>query len=131
MGRYAALNASIAVLRRSPLPDDFGTRGAFLLAGRTVVPPAVANRGIYASLENTITAIPSTTRITPVARLSVFGAALLAKTAAIRAQTSVKITQSTHTSGFGMPPMAKCETAPVSAVNVMINTLVPTAVFSS
>ena len=27
------------------LPDDFGTRGAFLLAGGTVVPPAVANRG--------------------------------------------------------------------------------------
>ena len=31
----------------------------------------------------------------------------------------------------GAPPMAKWDTAPVKAVNVMINTLVPTAVFSS
>ena len=82
-----AVRCAERVYRRSEkelLPGDFGTRGAFLLAGGTVVPPAVADRGIYASLENTITAIPSTTRITPVARLSVFGAALLAKTAAIQ-----------------------------------------------
>ena len=31
----------------------------------------------------------------------------------------------------GIPPIAKCDIAPVSAVNVIINTLVPTAVFSS
>ena len=30
-----------------------------------------------------------------------------------------------------MPPMAKWEREPVSAVNVMMNTLVPTAVFNS
>ena len=36
---------------------------------------------------------------------------------------------STNQSGF--PPMAKCEAAPVKAVNAMINTLVPTAVLSS
>ena len=31
----------------------------------------------------------------------------------------------------GNPPMVKWLTAPVSAVNAMMNTLVPTAVFSS
>lgn len=60
-----------------------------------------------------------------------FGCALLAKTAASRAHSSVKTMHSTHVSVSGMPPMAKWETAPVSAVKVMIKTLVPTAVFSS
>ena len=31
----------------------------------------------------------------------------------------------------GMPPIIKCEAAPVSAVNVIMKTLVPTAVLSS
>ena len=38
---------------------------------------------------------------------------------------------SPQVSGSGVPPMAKWETAPVSAVKVMMKTLVPTAVFSS
>ena len=62
--------------------------------------------------------------------MSVFGLALLANTAAMRAHTSVKITHRAQISGSGIPPMAKCEAAPVSAVNVIMNTLVPTAVFS-
>ena len=43
-----AVRCAERVYRRSEkelLPDDFGTRGAFLLAGGPVVPPAVANRG--------------------------------------------------------------------------------------
>ena len=43
-----AVRCAERVYRRSEkelLPDDFGTHGAFLLAGGTVVPPAVANRG--------------------------------------------------------------------------------------
>nr|DAV92084.1 MAG TPA: hypothetical protein [Caudoviricetes sp.] len=75
--------------------------------------------------------MPSTTSTTPVARLRVLGCARLAKTAAIRAQMSVKTTHSAHVSVSGNPPMAKWETAPVRAVKVMMKTLVPTAVFSS
>ena len=86
---------------------------------------------LYPSIENAITATPSTTRITPVARFKVLGVALFAKTAATLAHISVKVTHSTHTSTSGIPPMAKWDTAPVKAVKVMINTLVPTAVFSS
>ena len=74
---------------------------------------------------------PSTTSTMPVARFSVLGCAILANTAAMRAHTSVKMTQSAHTSQSGVPPMAKWDTAPVRAVKVMIKTLVPTAVFSS
>ena len=40
-------------------------------------------------------------------------------------------THKIHTLQSGAPPMAKWDTAPVKAVNVMINILVPTAVFSS
>ena len=36
-----------------------------------------------------------------------------------------------HTVISGIPPIAKCDTAPVNAVNAIINTLVPTAVLSS
>ena len=67
----------------------------------------------------------------PVARLRVLASALLAKTAAMRAHSRVKTTQSTQTYQSGAPPMAKWLTAPVRAVKVMMNTLVPTAVFSS
>ena len=43
----------------------------------------------------------------------------------------VKPTQSARTSRSGIPPKTMWLTAPVSAVKVMMNTLVPTAVFSS
>ena len=78
-----------------------------------------------------MTTMPSTTSTIPVARLRVLASALLAKTAAMRAHSRVKPTQSTQTCQSGAPPMAKWETAPVRAVKVMMNTLVPTAVFSS
>ena len=68
---------------------------------------------------------PRMTSTTPVARLSVLGEALLANTAQCRAQTSVKSTQSANTVQSGAPPMAKCETAPVSAVKAVMKTLVP------
>ncbi len=74
---------------------------------------------------------PRTTRTTPVARFSVLGSALLANTAATRAQISVNTTHSTSAVQSGAPPIVKWEMAPVSAVKVMMNTLVPTAVFNS
>ena len=74
---------------------------------------------------------PRMTRTRPVARFKVFGSALLAKTAAIRAHSKVKTTQRMNTNGSGIPPIIKWETAPVNAVNAMMKTLVPTAVFSS
>ena len=52
----------------------------------------------------------------------------MAITAAIRAQISVNATQSRSTVRSGIPPIAKCDTAPVRAVKVIMNTLVPTAV---
>ena len=76
-------------------------------------------------------ATPSTTSTTPVARFKVAGLALLAKRAAMRAHNSVDPTQNTRHHRFGIPPMAKWLTAPVKAVKVIMNTLVPTAVFSS
>ena len=78
-----------------------------------------------------MTTTPRMTRMIPVARLRVLASALLAKTAAMRAHSRVKTTQSTQTYQSGAPPMAKWLTAPVRAVKVMMNTLVPTAVFSS
>lgn len=75
--------------------------------------------------------MPSMTRITPVARLSVFGVALFANTAAILAHINVNTIHNIHTVISGIPPIAKCDTAPVNAVNAIINTLVPTAVLSS
>ena len=76
-------------------------------------------------------AAPRITSTTPVARFSVLGSALLANTAATRAQIRVKTTHSASTVQSGAPPMVKWEMAPVSAVKVMMNTLVPTAVFNS
>ena len=67
----------------------------------------------------------------PVTRLSVRALALLAIFAAILANISVNIMQRTNGKTSGIPPIAKCDTEPVSAVNVIMNTLVPTAVLSS
>ena len=67
----------------------------------------------------------------PVTLFYVSGVALFAKRAAILAQMNVKITHRIHTPQSGVPPIAKCDTAPVKAVNVIIKTLVPTAVLSS
>lgn len=75
--------------------------------------------------------MPRTTRMTPVARFNVFGVALLANTDAILAQRNVNTTHRRKIVQSGAPPMAKCDTAQVRAVKVMINTLVPTAVFNS
>ena len=69
--------------------------------------------------------------MTPVAWFNVFGSALFAKIAATLAHRKVKSMHNAITNQSGEPPIRKWETAPVSAVNVMINTLVPTAVFSS
>ena len=66
--------------------------------------------------------MPSTTRITPVTRFRVLGVALLANSAAIRAQIRVNTTHRIHTVQSGMPPMAKWEAAPVNAVNAMMKT---------
>ena len=67
----------------------------------------------------------------PVALFSVFGSALLANRAAILAQSNVKSIHNRRIVKSGIPPMVKWEMAPVRAVNVIINTLVPTAVFRS
>ena len=67
----------------------------------------------------------------PVARFRVLGSALLANTAAMRAHSRVNTTHSAQTNQLGAPPIMKWETAPVRAVKVIMNTLVPTAVFSS
>ena len=58
--------------------------------------------------------MPRTTRMIPVTRFKVFGFALFAKVAAIRAQIRVKTMQRIHTVTSGKPPIAKCDTAPVS-----------------
>lgn len=89
------------------------------------------NRYFYASAENKSTTAPNMTRIIPVALFRVFGSALFANTAATLAQKRVNTIQEIQTNRSGLPPMAKWETAPVSAVKVMIKTLVPTAVFNS
>ena len=71
------------------------------------------------------------TSTAPVARFRVSGFALFAKSAATRAKTRVNTTHSAMTVKFGISPKEKWETAPVRAVNVIIKTLVPTAVLSS
>ena len=75
--------------------------------------------------------IPRSARIAPVARLRTAGLALLANLAAIRAHRRVESTQNIRHQISGAPPMAKWLAAPVSAVKVIMNTLVPTAVLSS
>ena len=83
-------------------------------------------------MQFTITmAPPRITSTIPVTRFNVSADALLANLAAILAQIRVKTTQSTSNRISGIPPMAKCDTAPVNAVKAIMNTLVPTAVFSS
>ena len=57
--------------------------------------------------EKSITTAPSTTRTTPVARLRVLGEALLANTAAIRAQINVNTTHKTKTVQSGAPRPCK------------------------
>ena len=74
---------------------------------------------------------PSIVRIKPVARFNVTALALLANLAAILAHRSVEATQKLRHQISGMPPMAKWLIEPVSAVNAIIKTLVPTAVFNS
>ena len=76
-------------------------------------------------------ATPRTARTTPVTRFKTIGEDLLANFAAIRAHNSVLKMQHTRQNISGMPPMAKWLTEPVKAVNAIINTLVPTAVFNS
>lgn len=75
-------------------------------------------------------AAPNTVRTMPVARLRTFAEALLANLAAILAQSSVLSMQNKKLVQSGAPPMAKWLAAPVNAVKVMMNTLVPTAVFN-
>ena len=76
-------------------------------------------------------ATPNTERTTPVARFNVSGVALFANLAAILAQSKVEKMQNTSAHISGIPPMAKWLAEPVKAVNAIINTLVPTAVFNS
>ena len=76
-------------------------------------------------------ATPNTERTTPVARFNVSGVALFANLAAILAQSNVERILNTSAHISGIPPMAKWLTEPVNAVNAIINTLVPTAVFNS
>ena len=78
-----------------------------------------------------MTTMPKTTNMIPVTRFKVFGSALFAKTAATLAHRKVKITHRIQISQSGVPPIRKCETAPVKAVKVITKTLVPTAVFNS
>lgn len=69
------------------------------------------------------------TRTLPVTLFNVFGSALFANKAAILAQKRVNTTHAIQTRKSGTPPIAKWKTAPVNAINAIINTLMPTAVF--
>ena len=75
--------------------------------------------------------MPKTVKIIPVTRLRVAGFALFASTAAILAHSKVETMQMIKHQRSGIPPITKWLIEPVNAVNVIINTLVPTAVFSS
>ena len=89
------------------------------------------NFTFYKPLTANIT-IPSTVKTAPVTRFSTVGEALFANFDAICAKIKVKSTQKKSTEKFtGISKSAKCEEAPTKAVNVMIKTLVPTAVFNS
>ena len=72
--------------------------------------------------------MPRTDSTTPVARFKMIGLVLFANLAATLAHKNVDRMQKAILHQSGAPPMAKWLTAPVNAVNVMINTLVPTAV---
>ena len=61
----------------------------------------------YLKNENPITTTPRMTSTIPVARLSVLGVALFAKTAAILAQMKVNITHNARMSQSGEPPIEK------------------------
>ena len=67
----------------------------------------------------------------PVALFNVSGVALFANLAAILAQIRVNATHQINTVQSGAPPIIKWDAAPVNAVNAIIKTLVPTAVFNS
>ena len=69
--------------------------------------PCSVHLMLQVKILNPSTTMPRTTSTIPVARLSVFGAALFANTAAIRAQRSVNTTHSASTVQSGAPPMAK------------------------
>ena len=76
-------------------------------------------------------AIARMTRMIPVILFSVIGDALLAIRAPILAKISVNNTHMINIQISGGPSIMKCDTAPVKAVNDIMNTLVPTAVFNS
>ena len=90
-------------------PDPFRTKTS--LHGHCLHREVSLFVPFYSSIETVKTTTPSTTKITPVARLRVLGSALLAKTAATRAHTKVKITHRMNTRPSGLPTMAKCEMA--------------------
>ena len=77
-----------------------------------------------------IIAAPRTAKTIPVTRLSFRADVLLANTAETLAPIRVNNTQQMRAVISGREPMAKWETAPVRALKVIINTLVPTAVLS-
>ena len=74
---------------------------------------------------------PRTASTQPVTRLRVRGSARLAKTAETWAAARVTAAHTTRANRSMPPPMATWDSAPVRAVKVMMNTLVPTAVLSS
>ena len=75
--------------------------------------------------------IPSAVRKIPTIRFSVFPSAPVAILVAIFAQKKVNTVHRINRSIWGGSLRTKLLTAPVSAEKVIINTLVPTAVFSS
>ena len=115
---FTVVGSWVASLLPSATMGSFSVFMTFLLGIKFIVRPVM-------------TTTPRMTRMMPVARLRVLASALLAKTAAMRAHSRVNTTQSAQTCQTGAPPMAKWLTAPVRAVKVMMNTLVPTAVFNS
>ena len=74
---------------------------------------------------------PRIARTIPVTRFRTFASALFANPADTCAPVNVAAIHRMSAGISGLPPIAICDTAPVNAVNVMMKTLVPTAVFSS